>query len=172
MRESAAVKALMMILFLAGAWAFCAGPLFPQGQGDAAVPVFINDRPFPVRASDDVFSVDVTNIEYVSSFKDFYKPPEGHKFVIVYLTQQNISDEVQIYSGKLILKDSKGRAYDYQEQISNFRLTVLRPGGLNFGYLIFAIPADAIPVKLILQTVVRPDLEIPLNQKPDTTPAP
>lgn len=117
----------------------------------------------PVKAENDVFRVTVTNIEAVSSMKGHYKPQQGNKYVIIYLSQQNISDEVQIYTGKLALIDSNGQAHDYIEALSNFWLLVLRPGGINFGYLVFEVPQNAVPMKVVLSTTTRPPLTLNLK---------
>ena len=121
-------------------------------------------EPFiPINASNDVFKITVTNLETVTSMKGHYTPKPGNKFVITYLSQQNISDEVQIYTGKLALIDSNEQAYDYIEALSNFWLLVLKPGGINFGYLVFEIPQNASPMKIILSTTTRPPLTLNLR---------
>jgi len=79
------------------------------------------------------------------------------------LSQQNISDEVQIYSGKFSLVDNTRTAYDYLEGLSNFWLIVLRPGGINFGYLVFEIPASSKPMQLVLHSQTRPPLTAELR---------
>jgi hypothetical protein len=97
-----------------------------------------------------VFRLTVTNMEEVESIKDHYKPKPGYKFVVVYLTQQNISGELQIYSGKISLIDNSSSSYDYLENLSNFWLVVLRPGGMITGYQVFEVPADAKPMQVVL----------------------
>ena len=121
-------------------------------------------EPFiPISATNDIFKITVTNLETVGSMKGHYTPKPGNKFVITYLSQQNISDEVQIYTGKLALIDSNEQAYDYVEALSNFWLLVLKPGGINFGYLVFEIPQNASPMKIILSTTTRPPLTLNLR---------
>jgi hypothetical protein len=121
-------------------------------------------EPFiPINATNDVFKVQVTNIETVNSMKGHYTPKAGNKFVVVYLSQSNISDEVQIYTGKFALVDSGGQAYEHIEALSNFWLLVLRPGGNNFGYLVFEIPVTATPMQVVLSTTTRPPLSINLR---------
>lgn len=104
----------------------------------------------PVTARNAVFSVTVTNIETVNIIKEYYKPKDGYKFVTVYLSQKNVSDEMQIYSGHFSLKDRENNTYDYAEQLSNFWMIILKPGGINFGYLVFEIPQMARPERLDL----------------------
>lgn len=121
-------------------------------------------EPFiPVKAQNDVFKLTVTNIETVSSMKGHYKPQPGNQYVIIYLSQQNISDEVQIYTGKLSLIDNNGQAFEYIEALSNFWLLVLKPGGINFGYLVFEIPQSSIPMKIVLSTTTRPPMTLNLK---------
>ncbi|NDD28647.1 MAG: DUF4352 domain-containing protein [Proteobacteria bacterium] len=113
----------------------------------------------PKSTQNNVFAVTVTNIENVASIKDFYHPRAGYRFVVVYLSQQNVSNEVQIYTGRFSLLDQNNRSYDYIEGLSNFWLVILRPYGINFGYLVFEVPADAQPTRLALHA---------LNQSPLT----
>jgi len=113
----------------------------------------------PKSAQNNVFHVTVTNMETTSNIKDFYHPRPGYKFVIVYLSQQNVSNEVQIYTGRFSLLDQQNRSHDYIEGLSNFWLVILRPYGINFGYLVFEMPADAQPTRLALHA---------LNQSPLT----
>jgi len=123
-----------------------------------------NNMPFiPVKAENDVFKITVTNLEPVGTIKGHYTPQAGKKFLIVYLSQQNVSNEVQIYTGKLALIDNGGNAYEYMEALSNFWLLVLRPGGINFGYLVFEIPSNAVPMQVILTTTTRPPLTLNLR---------
>jgi len=113
----------------------------------------------PKSTQNNVFQVTVTNIEAVASIKDYYHPRAGYRFVIVYLSQQNVSNEVQIYTGRFSLLDENNHAFDYIEGLSNFWLVILRPYGINFGYLVFEMPVDAHPTRLALHA---------LNQSPLT----
>ncbi|MBI2267415.1 MAG: DUF4352 domain-containing protein [Armatimonadetes bacterium] len=106
----------------------------------------------PRSASNGDFFITVTNVERVTVIKDFYRPKPGYRFVIIHLSQQNVSDKVQMYTGRFSLVDAAGRAFDYVEGLSNFWLQILRPGGINFGYLVFEIPDKSSPVQLILHT--------------------
>lgn len=117
----------------------------------------------PQSSRDDIFSVTVTNLENVEVIKDYYKPKTGNKFVITYVQQQNISNEVQIYTGRFSLVDDNGKSYDYIDGLSNFWLIILRPGGMNFGYLVFEMPRNSQPSKLILYTLNNSPLTIELR---------
>jgi hypothetical protein len=110
-------------------------------------------------AKNDTFSITVSNVEIPGTFKNFYKPMDGYKFVIIYLSQTNISKSVQIYTGRFSLLDDQKRSYDYSESMSNFWLMILREGASNFGYLVFEIPQGSSPSMLVLHA---------LNQEPLT----
>lgn len=116
----------------------------------------------PKHAQNSVFQVTVTNLETISVLKDFYKPREGYKYVIAYLSQQNVSQQVQVYTGRFSLLDQKSASYDYIEGLSNFWLVILRPYGVNFGYLVFEIPADSKPVSLVLHSLNQAPLAVNL----------
>lgn len=117
----------------------------------------------PRAAQNSIFAVSVTNVNTVGTIKEFYKPRSGHKFVIVYLSQQNISNEVQIYTGKFNLQDNAGNSYSGLDNLSNFWLVVLRPQGINFGYLVFELPMESSPASLTLTTVNQPPLTLELR---------
>lgn len=116
----------------------------------------------PRSAQNAVFQVTVTNMENVTVIKDFYRPRTGYKFVVVYLSQQNVSEQVQIYTGKFSLLDQKNTSYDYIEGLSNFWLVILRPFGINFGYLVFEVPVDAKPMSLVLHALNQAPLSLNL----------
>ena len=124
---------------------------------------FIEEPFIPVVGENDVFKVAVTNVENKDQVKAQSVSNPSNKFVIVHLSQQNVSDEVQIYTGKFALMDNKQRIYEYSEGLSNFWLVVLRPGGSNFGYIVFEVPQESEPAKLILSTTSRPPLALNLK---------
>lgn len=134
-----------------------ATPLSPSN-----VPAFSTDIFRPVTANNAVFSVTVTNIETMNTIKDYYKPRPGYKFITVYLSQQNVSNEVQIYTGRFSMLDQSNTTYDYAEQLSNFWLIILKPGGINFGYLVFEVPQDARPARLLLHALNQAPLSLNL----------
>ncbi|MFP4497889.1 MAG: hypothetical protein ACLFQV_06710 [Vulcanimicrobiota bacterium] len=117
----------------------------------------------PRSESSEIFRVTVTNVEYVDSIKNHYKPKPGYQFVIVYLSQQNVSGDVQIYSGKFELVDDKNSAYKYIEGLSNYWLVILRPGGINFGYLTFEVPSNINPSELVLHGVGEAPLRVSIK---------
>lgn len=117
----------------------------------------------PRSASNGIFLLTVTNVELVNTIKDYYKPKNNYQFVVVYLSQQNISDLVQTYTGKFYLIDNHKNIYNFIEGLSNFWLIILRPGGNNFGYLVFEIPKEAKPSQLILQAINQAALSVSLS---------
>ena len=116
----------------------------------------------PRQASNSLFQVTVTNLETVDTLKNFYHPRAGYKYVVVYLSQQNISKQVQIYTGKFSLSDQNSRSYPYLEGLSNFWLVILRPFGINFGYLVFEVPVDSNPASLVLHSLNQAPLAVSL----------
>jgi hypothetical protein len=117
----------------------------------------------PKTAQNDNFSVTITNLEYSNMIKNYYTPKSGNRFCTLNISQQNISSNVQVYTGTFSLIDKDGHNYDYLEGLSNFWLQVLQPGGTNFGHLVYEIPSDAVPDKLVLYSIDQPSLTIPLN---------
>ena len=139
-------------------------PMYTQNAVSSPDETYASSSPFiPKSEANDIFRVTVTNIEFVNAIKDYYKPKPGYRFVVVYLSQQNISDEVQIYTGRFSLLDQNNNSYDYIEGLSNFWLIILRPGGINFGYLVFEIPSDAKPMYLVLHGLNRSPLSVALR---------
>ena len=118
----------------------------------------------PETGKNQIYSVTVTNIEEVTNIKDTYNASTGSKYVIVYISQQNISSEVQIYTGKFTIIDENSKVYDYLEGLSNYWLAILKPGGTNYGYLVFEIPQYAKPARLVLNALSQPPLEISLGR--------
>ena len=111
-------------------------------------------------ASNGTFEVTVTNVQTAENVKSHYLPRAGYHFVIVYLSQQNMSDRAQVYTGRFTLQDGSGASYEEQEGLCNFYLVVLRPGGTNFGYLVYEIPQNAAPRRLMLNLSGRTPLGV------------
>lgn len=109
-----------------------------------------------------VFSVTVTDMEEISVIKNRYNASAGNKYFVIYVSQQNISPDVQIYTGKFTLSDENSHIYDYMEGLSNYWLSILKPGGVNYGYLVFEVPQNSRASKLILNALNQPPLAIDL----------
>lgn len=139
-------------------------PMSATGAVSSPNQTFSSASPFiPKSETNQTFRVTVTNLEFVDSIKDYYKPKPGYRFVVVYLSQQNISEEVQIYTGRFSLLDQDNHSYDYVEGLSNFWLVILKPGGINFGYLVFEVPGDAKPMKVVLHGLNQAPLSVALR---------
>ena len=117
----------------------------------------------PKTDANENFRVTVTNLQYQTLIKNYYTPKVGHRFCIVNVSQQNISPNVQIYTGSFSLFDTDGNSFEYLEGLSNFWLQVLQPGGTNFGHLVYEIPVQSIPDRLVLYSVNNPTLTIDLQ---------
>ena len=118
----------------------------------------------PKTEKNQIYTITVTNIEEVSNIKNTYNASAGSKYIVVYISQQNISPEVQIYTGKFTIVDENSKVYDYLEGLSNYWLAILKPGGTNYGYLVFEVPQYARPMRLVLNALSQPPLEISLSR--------
>lgn len=107
----------------------------------------------PQTEKNEIFSVTVSDVTFETSIKDYYNPNKGNIFIVIYLSQTNISPELQVYTGKFSLIDNVNRSYDPIEGLSNFWLQVLKPYGTNFGYLVFEVPENADPVNFTLHSL-------------------
>ncbi|MDQ7826242.1 MAG: DUF4352 domain-containing protein [Candidatus Eremiobacteraeota bacterium] len=147
------------------------GPQFPGSIQDPQMPAELTSTPaFPQagnfvskNARNQVFSVTVTNMEQLNSIKNYYKPNAGSKYVVIYISQQNVSEQVQIYTGKFSLSDENNKIYEYQEGLSNFWLVILKPGAINYGYLVFEVPDYVKPERLILHAMNQSPLTLKLD---------
>ncbi len=106
----------------------------------------------PRSASNEEFKITVSELKEVKLIKGLYTPQPGFKFIVLTVSQQNLSNKVQLYTGKFVLYDDKGYKYEYIEGLSSYILQVLLPSGMNFGTLVFEIPENNIPSKLVLET--------------------
>ena len=112
---------------------------------------------------DDGIPLMVTNLEYSSIIKNYYTPQEGYCFCTLNISQQNMSPDVQdCYKGNFILFDRKGIPYECVKELSNFWLKTIQPGGTNFGHLVYEIPVEAVPDRLVLYENEKPVLTIKL----------
>jgi hypothetical protein len=116
----------------------------PESAGDV-VESFL-----PQGAQNGVFQVFVSHLEEVSRFRDSFSPRPGNKFVILYITQQNISGQLQVYPGVFNLIDDREVNHLPVENLSKFWPTALKAGGLRMGYLVFEIPESSRSLSIIL----------------------
>lgn len=106
----------------------------------------------PRSAFNEEYKVTVSDLKESKIYKGMYNSQDGYKFVIISVSQQNLSNKVQLYTGKFVLFDNRNIKYEYIEGLSSYVLQILMPMGINFGTLVFEIPESAIPSKLILET--------------------
>ena len=92
---------------------------------------------------------DVTHMEFQTKIKNLYTSKSGYHFCILNVYWMNIRDEYY-HPGTHVLFDTKENEYEYLKEISKFWLEAVPPGGNNFGHIVFEIPIDAIPEKLVL----------------------
>jgi hypothetical protein len=106
----------------------------------------------PRSAFNEDFKVTVSDMKEGKVYKGMYNAQDGYKFVIVSVSQQNLSNKVQLYTGKFSLYDNRGVKYDYIEGLSSYVLQILMPMGINFGTLVFEIPENSVPTRIVLET--------------------
>ncbi len=106
----------------------------------------------PRSAFNEEYKVTVSDLKESRVYKGMYNSQSGFKFVIINVSQQNLSNKVQLYTGKFVLFDNRNSRYEYIEGLSSYILQILMPNGINFGTLVFEIPETSIPSKLVLET--------------------
>jgi hypothetical protein len=106
------------------------------------------------------FLVTITDVERVDNLRGYYQPKSGHRFVIVYLSQKNISETAQVDPGKFYLQDTAGNNYEALDELSSHRPVIFRPYGINFGYLVYEVPEVNLPTRMILTTVGQAPLSV------------
>lgn len=127
-------------------------------------------KPFiPRSATNDIFKVTVTNVEKASVLKGSYSAKVGFKYIVVYFSQQNITDRLQTYAGKFYLIDDNNNKYSWTSGISNYWIVFFRPGGINFGYLTFELPLFSKPVSLYLDLGNKPPVIVALAKEPPSS---
>ncbi|MCS7243969.1 MAG: hypothetical protein RMJ36_04470 [Candidatus Calescibacterium sp.] len=106
----------------------------------------------PRSAFNEEYKVTVSDMKETKIYKGTYNAQSGYKFVVINVSQQNLSNKVQLYTGKFTLFDNRNTKYEYIEGLSSYVLQILMPMGINFGTLVFEIPEVSIPSKLVLET--------------------
>ncbi|MBI3924189.1 MAG: copper amine oxidase N-terminal domain-containing protein [Armatimonadetes bacterium] len=119
----------------------------PAKGADTDPEVFV-----PRSARDAIYSVTVTNVEKVGSLKGYYSPRGGYSFVIVYMSQKNMTAAPQVDPGRFHVEDDRGNRYPMMDDLSNFYPVIFRPYGINFGYQVYEVPTDARATGLVLST--------------------
>jgi hypothetical protein len=117
----------------------------------------------PRTGSNGVFAVTVTNVERIASYHSHYQPKAGYQFIMVSLSEQNISSNAQVYTGRFSLQDTTGNTFEVEDGLSNFFPVILSPQGTNFGYLTFEIPVTTAPLRLLLNAEAGPPVSVALQ---------
>ena len=116
----------------------------------------------PRSGSNGAFLVTITDVERVDNLRGYFQPKGGHRFVIVYLSQKNVSGVAQVDPGKFYVQDGGGNNYEALDDLSSHRPVIFRPYGINFGYLVYELPEFNSPSRLILTTVGQAPLSVNL----------
>lgn len=106
----------------------------------------------PRVARNAAFQVTVTNLEVVNEIRGQYQPRNGHRFIVVYVSQKNVTMNVVLNPGVFYVQDQMGNDYEPMMEFSNFMGVVLKPYGINFGYFVYEMPQQSVPIRLVLVT--------------------
>lgn len=116
----------------------------------------------PKTVANGAFSVTVTDVERCDNLRGYYQPRGGHRFLLIHVSQKNVTDFPQVDPGKFYVQDTSGTSYEPLDEMSTVRPVILRPYGLNFGYLVYEIPDVSMPARLILTCVGQAPLAVSL----------
>ena len=113
-------------------------------------------------ADNGIYRITVTNVRVAEALKGLgegVRPQPGHKFVVVYLTEENISKQEQ-KTAWFALRDQAGNSYAANHGLSQFSQAPLRSREITTGYVIVEIPLGAQPSALEL--LCNPPLSVSL----------
>ncbi|MCS6954925.1 MAG: copper amine oxidase N-terminal domain-containing protein, partial [Candidatus Calescibacterium sp.] len=74
----------------------------------------------PRSAFNEEYKVTVSDMKETKIYKGTYNAQSGYKFVIINVSQQNMSNKVQLYTGKFTLFDNRNTKYEYIEGLSSY----------------------------------------------------
>ncbi len=112
----------------------------------------------PRQASNALYRVVVNNLRQTRELKGTVPPtsaPDGYKFVVVYLSQENLTD-ASLDKGRFYLTDVRGTRFAFDTSLSLFPAGVLSAHQTCVGYLIAKVPQSTIPRALILSGTAAP----------------
>ncbi len=104
----------------------------------------------PRVARNAAFQVTVTNLEVVDNIRGHHQPRNGHRFIVVYVSQKNVTMQPVLNPGNFYVQDQMGNDFEPLMEFSNFMGVVLKPYGINFGYFVYELPAQSVPIHLVL----------------------
>lgn len=109
----------------------------------------------PRIARNAAFQVTVTNLEIVDNIRGHHQPRNGHRFIVVYVSQKNVTMMPVFNPGVFYIQDQSGNDYEPLMEFSNFMGVVLKPYGINFGYFVYEMPTQSVPIRLVLVTTTQ-----------------
>ena len=121
-----------------------------------------NEVYIPRSGRNAAFQVTITDVTRVDNLRGYYQPKGGHRFVLVHLSQKNLTNTAQVDPGKFYLQDGGGNNYEALDELSSVRPVIFRPYGINFGYLVYEVPETVAPVRIVLTTVGASPLSVNL----------
>lgn len=104
----------------------------------------------PRVARNAAFQVTVTNLEVIDSIRGHHQPRNGHRFIVVYVSQKNVTMQPVLNPGTFFVQDQEGNDFEPLMEFSNFMGVVLKPYGINFGYFVYELPTQSVPIRLVL----------------------
>jgi hypothetical protein len=109
----------------------------------------------PRVARNAAFQVTVTNLEVIDSIRGHHQPRNGHRFIVVYVSQKNVTMQPVLNPGVFFVQDQEGNDFEPLMEFSNFMGVVLKPYGINFGYFVYELPTQSVPIRLVLVTTAQ-----------------
>ena len=106
----------------------------------------------PRVARNAAFQVTVSNLEVVEQIRGVHQPRNGHRFIVIYVSQKNVTMQPVLNPGVFYLQDQSGNDYEPLQDYSSFLGVVLKPYGINFGYFVYEMPIQSVPIRLVLVT--------------------
>jgi hypothetical protein len=101
-------------------------------------------------ADNRVFKLTVRDVKLAEVLKGVDPPAQpnpGSKFVIVYLTEENLTKSYQT-PGWFVIHDMTGASYSPDPNLSEFSLEVLHPHEVTSGFIVCQIPIATLPVAI------------------------
>lgn len=116
----------------------------------------------PRMARNAAFQITVSNLEVVENIRGHHQPRNGHRFIVIYLSQKNVTMNPVLNPGTFFIQDQMGNDFEPLMEFSNFMGVVLKPYGINFGYFVYEMPIQSVPVRLVLVTTTQSPVEVNL----------
>lgn len=124
-----------------------------EGAGDIYTPRIARNA---------AFQVTVSNLEVVETIRGHHQPRNGHRFVVIYVSQKNVTMQPVLNPGTFFVQDQQGNDFEPMMEFSNFMGVILKPYGINFGYFVYELPTQSVPVRLVLVTTNQSPVQVNL----------